>query len=985
MDAAPGADEFYHRAVQMYGSGNYAGAVDQMARYLELAPGQPVQSGAARERAGLLILRAGLQRGEWEQVRRGADIFVQESAGSPLLPLARLLKAEACFHASDYREAVQIYSTLPLETFAPLDSAQGRYHYGVALTELGLFREARSEFAALTGDSLWVGRTQFYLGYIDYVEGEYAKALRRFNALAPEVAHEQGATFFIAQILFAQRQYSKVLDSKEAMLEAARRLERGNHDHEAEAQRLIGESAYALSDKAQARTALESHAKLHPQGGRASARYLLGIMAYDEADYSKAADWLQPVADEEDAIGQSSNLYLGQVAARRGDNTSAAIYFDRAAHQPYDSKVAETSLYNYAAAVAGGGRVPFGRASTLLEEFGARYPDSKYAPAVDEYLALGYFAEKRYLKALNKLEKIKAPSAQVKTLMRQALYELGAGELSASQPAQAEHYLRRGAEYGGTDETALATRLWLAEALSAQGKYADAAKEYRRFLDAAPRNDTNRAQALYDMGYALYNSGDFNACRTAMQDAVKVKGAGALPANLRSDALLRAADCDNYLGNVKAALASYRQAATEQGSTGPDYAALQAACMEGLLGHPEAKKTGLQAMFARWPESAWAGQALYELVSVQIDTDDIPAALTTLNRLEEAAPNSRLLREATLDVASAYYVQGQEDKSVELLKHIVRTWPTSSQALTASGKLQDHYSRNGLLSTYMAFIDSVPGAPRPEASQMDYLSYVNAVSALDTNPTGTAPLEAYLRDYPQGRYRPDIMYALAGIYRDTRNSDSALSMLQQLLDSYSHSDAATGALCMKAEILQARGDNRQAGQAYLDLLARGDSSYLADAYRGLAFTASDPDKALEYVDKYLSLNAQNEQEISQGNKLKADLLQRAGRTAEAIELLKTMAGDTYTASGGEAAVTLARLYMQQGNNAEAIKLMTAFTDGGCSDLDTLARGYVTMADAFAASGDKRRALLYLESLSENYPGDNPEILSLISNGLKQYK
>lgn len=985
MDAAPGADEFYHRAVQMYGSGNYAGAIDQMGRYLELAPGQPVQGVRARECAGLLILRAGLQRGEWEQVRREADIFAHENAGSPLLPLALWLKAEACFHASDYREAVRIFRTLPLGTFDPPDSAQGRYHYGVALTELGLFREARSELAALAGDGVWGGKAMFHLGYLDYVEGDYAKALSRFTALNPEVAHEQGAAFFVSQILFAHGQYSKVLESKDELLEAAPRLERGGRDHEAEAQRLIGESAYAVGDKSQALTALERHAKLHAAGGRASARYLLGVMAYDGADYSKAADWLQPVADVEDAIGQSANLYLGQVAARRGDHTSAAIYFDRASHQPYDGKVAETALYNYAAAVAGGGRVPFGQASTLLEEFGARYPDSKYAPAVDEYLALGYFAEKRYLEALNKLEKIKVPSAQAKTLMLQTLYELGAGELAASRPAQAERYLRRGAEYGGTDQTALATRLWLAEALSAQGKHADAAKAYRQYLDSAPRNDTNRAQALYDMGYALYNSGDFKACRTAMQDAVKIKGAGALPANLRSDALLRVADCDNYMGNVKAALASYRQAAAEDGGARPDYAALQAACMEGLLGRPDAKKAGLQAMLAKWPGSAWAGQALYELVSVQIDTDDIPAALATLKRLEAAAPDSHLLREASLDVASAYYVQGQEEKSVELLKQIVRSWPTSSQALTASGKLQDHYSRNGLLAGYMAFIDSVPGAPRPEASQLDYLSYVNAVSALDTDPTSTEPLEAYLRDYPRGQYRPDVMYALAGIYRDTRNSESALAMLQQLLDSYSHSDAATGALCMKAGILQARGEKQLAEQAYIELLARGDNNYLADAYHGLALTAADPDKALEYVDKYLSLNVHDEQEASQGKRLKADLLQRAGRTAEAISLLKAMTGDTYTASGGGAAVALARLYMQQGNNAEAARLMTSFTDGGCSDLDTLAMGYVTLADAFAASGDKRRAVLYLESLSENYPGDNPEILSLISNGLKQYK
>ena len=38
---------------------------------------------------------------------------------------------------------------------------------------------------------------------------------------------------------------------------------------------------------------------------------------------------------------------------------------------------------------------------------------------------------------------------------------------------------------------------------------------------------------------------------------------GALAGSLRSDARLRMADCDNYMGNVKAALAAYQEAAAD--------------------------------------------------------------------------------------------------------------------------------------------------------------------------------------------------------------------------------------------------------------------------------------------------------------------------------------------------------------------------------------------------------------------------------------
>lgn len=154
------------------------------------------------------------------------------------------------------------------------------------------------------------------------------------------------------------------------------------------------------------------------------------------------------------------------------------------------------------------------------------------------------------------------------------------------------------------------------------------------------------------MGYALYQTGDYKGCRKALEDALKVSGAGALPGSLRADARLRMADCDNYLGNVKAALAAYQEAASDTEGGSPDYAALQAACMKGILGDEAGKKLALEAMMQKWPSSPWSQQALYELSQACLATGDFKGAEQAQERLEKLAPGSQMLRESKLQTAA---------------------------------------------------------------------------------------------------------------------------------------------------------------------------------------------------------------------------------------------------------------------------------------------------------------------------------------------
>ena len=65
--------------------------------------------------------------------------------------------------------------------------------------------------------------------------------------------------------------------------------------------------------------------------------------------------------------------------------------------------------------------------------------------------------------------------------------------------------------------------------------------------------------------------------------------------------------------------------------------------------------------------------------------------------------------------------------------------------------------------------------------------------------------------------------------------------------------------------------------------------------------------------------------------------------------------------------------------------MTEFTDAGSPHEYWLARGYIVLADALAARSSKAAAREYLESLKENYPGTESDIIRMIDSRLNKLK
>lgn len=976
-------DGYYSRAVDMMRHADYAGAIDQLRHAIEsdnpLWKGAVADNGSDMRRYAIaMLLRAAYERGDETLFATYYKPFLAEYNGTPEALEARLLHADFLFFKGDYPGAVEAYSNLDIDALDPANAALYRYRLALSLVRTGYFAEASDIFTLLRGNSGYSAASRFYLAYIDYVKGDLKGARRGFEEVPPAMARELGADYYIAQIDFQEGDFRGVTQRVPGLLASAR------GEWQPELNRILGESYYNLGDPTKAEPYLRRYVDTEKQP-QFSALYDLGVICYDNGAYDDARRYFSMLTGETDAIAQSAYLYLGQLAAREKDYSAAAMAFKSAYDLNRDSKVTETALYNYAVATMNGGQVPFGSSSKMLETFVKRYPDSPYSAAIDEYLATACFNDKDYAGALSHIERLRRPTKENLKSKQKILFQLGVQAMSMKQYGEAAGYMKRAVGMAAEADKSLATQasLWEGDALYAMGDYAAATKAYTRFVKESDKKTSNRSLGLYNLGYSLYQEKKFSEARRRFSEALSASPA--LESRVAADCKLRIADCDYYAGNVNAAMSAYASLASETDSPDADYAAFQHANMMGASGKNDVKIKELETMLKRWPESSWAADARLELIHALCATGNVTRAADEAAELLKDMPAAPQTRKAALAVANSWMEKDNYSKATDAYKDLVRRWPSSTEATTAVNALKTIYTDEGDLQGYLSFLDSVPGAPRPDASEMEEITFEAALNKVHRNGSDLSPLTEYLAKYPNGTNSARALFMIADIYNESGNYAESLKYLDQLLTSRPDSESVPAALMLKATILEKTSTPEASAAVWKQLLAKGGSLYTPEAYAGLMRTAETPAKKLEYADRLLDISGTDADMIANATLAKGEALIALGRYAEADSVLRSLAATPQTEQGAHAAVLLGESLLARGEAAQAEKHLQQFIDSDTSQFYWLARGYIALADTYHARGDNYKAKEYLRALKSNYPGKEADISKMIDTRLSEWK
>ncbi|MDE7407806.1 MAG: tetratricopeptide repeat protein, partial [Muribaculaceae bacterium] len=496
-------------------------------------------------------------------------------AQSPMLPYARLLIGSDYFYKGDYKQT--------LVAFAKLDSlsldvrTRQDLDYRKALSQLvtGDYASAEPALERLKSSDAYGKAARFYLAYAAYASKDYDKALLLMDDVDKTVLPGSMADYYLAQIYYARRDFAKALDVAQPLTDAGRDV---RPEFMLEACRVTGESMFELGRDEEAGKYLQRYVAgcANPLP---STRYVLGVIDYRGAHYADALTQLRPVADEENAIGQSANLLIGQCYVKDGDTRSALLAFRKASDMEFDSSVAETALYNYAVTSLQGAREPFGSTVNIFHDFISRYPRSSYAPKVEEYLISGYITDNDYDSALKSINGISNPSKDVLAAKQRVLFVMGTRKYSSGDYKGALSYFDQAAKLASYNSSiAIENTLWRGECLYRLGDYVKAEQAFRTYMSKAPKSALNHTQAAYDLGYALYSRKKYADARTQFQKVISDRKTDAA---MKADAHNRVADTYYYTSDFSKAATHYDEAYRLNPSAG-DYALYRHALMNWL-------------------------------------------------------------------------------------------------------------------------------------------------------------------------------------------------------------------------------------------------------------------------------------------------------------------------------------------------------------------------------------------------------------------
>lgn len=1007
----PLAPGYIYRASHMLSTGNPLGALDQTTASeddLEFLSSDQKAQWLADEGCALF------ERGDAACI----DVLnrlATEYPTSPKATQAILTLGDWYWYHADWHEAIAQYAKVDINALSTKQRPLYSYRKALAYLRCGLPESASPLIASIASTPGYERAAKFYAAYIHYLNKDYDTAYRMMEEVASndlssttnnkledtEVKEQKtsrgrrGTTtsrpnlvrpqkqyvsdgieplYYMAQIEYLRGQYDDVIDHANTIM-AKNPVE----ELLPELHRIAGLSYFKNGNYEMARPHLEEFVETveYPND---DAVYALGALQYADGELSKAEKHFRTLTARNNDLAQGAYLYLGQIAEQTGDMNAAAMAFDKAANMAYDSNVAETALYNHVVALTKGGNAPFASNIVKLEDFLTRYPDSRYASDVQESLASAYFYEHDYVKALASINKVRNPSAATLATKQKILYKLGTSEITTGALRQAINHLGEAADMKSTDP-ALAdeARLWLGEALYASGDYKAAASSYSVALRGSLSAE-NRISARYGLAYSQFKMKDWSEARKNFAEIAENRSA---PASMKGDAMLRAADCLLYIGEYQKAADLFLRASRE-GVGDSDYATFRHAVVVGVTEGTDSKMKKLNAFLKERPESKWTSEVLLEAGNTMAALDMPDKAAPYFERLTREYPKDNKSRTGAVALALAYMKQAETDKAKAAYMEIIKMWPTSEEASLANEDMRRITAADGSLKEYARFLESIPGAPRIDPDEMDAITFEAAETAYAANQRNTTLLEQYIKDFPDGRYLANALMDLAEAADNEGDASKTLIYLDRLLTMRGDSPQVPAALFLRADLLEDAGDKKKALANYLDLEIRGGAEFAPDAIAGVMRTTDNAEQRIDYARRLLSMGGVSAEDAEDARFYEASGLLHSSQSNAGEEALKNLAASPNTLSGAKAAVELGDWYIRQGDIKNALSTLEAFTDAGSVHAYWLARGFISLADAYHADGNDYLATEYLKSLRENYPGEETDISEAIEVRLKEY-
>lgn len=889
--------------------------------------------------------------------------FLDDYPAHPNTNSARLELAKYYFDNRNFDAALNHLQDINSNALSDEQLLEYNMSMGYAYFVKKQFQEAERHLQPVaSGFSANRSEAIYYLALSQYFQQNYTQAFQNFSTIEDEPRYAKEIRFYKARILFEQEKYQEVIDFVET--------ENISVENPALSQ-IIGQSYFNLEQYEQALPYLESYSQ-NTDAQSPEAQYQLAYTQYQLEQYSKAVKNFEKLNIVEDEIGQYALYALAESYLKINEKEKAKNAFARAAKMNYNQQIQENARYNEAKLSYELGRN--NEAINLVKNFIDDYPQSKYRGEADEILVDLFLTSNNYKDALAVLNSIQNRSEKMDEAYQKVSYFRAVELYNNGELSQAKPLLDQVIEYPIDRRYEALANYWLGEMAYEYSRY-PLSIDYLEKFQQSPVNKPEEylSQANYTIGYANYKQKQYN---TAANYFTKVSSSS----RFKNDADLRAGDSYFAQRNYTSAL-KYYQSVAERNTTESDYANFQIAILNGLQGQTNTKLRKLRELYTQNSQSPYADDALFEFGRVFVTQENYPQAEESFLKLIADYPESEQVVNAYNQLGLINYNRQKYREAINYYDKIVREFPQSQEAGTALATIQEIYIEMGQPNEYFAYLETVEGVSI-DASEQEQIIYQSAENQFQNGNCERAVegFTDYLNKYPRSLYSSN-----AHFYRGECNNQNGRAEIA-IEDYRAVAEMKDNKFTERSLIRLARYHYQSSQfeqsieyyQRVLELQSNSTSIYqqeimisLMQAYNKL----NNRSRAATYAERVLQMNEVQPAIITEAEFTLAYQQYELGNSSVAQQGFEKIAGKTTNRFGAEARYLLARILHENNQHQQSIEACYRVADETPSEDDWVARSFILIADNYEALGELFQAKATLDSVIENYTGNNAEIIS----------
>jgi TolA-binding protein len=899
-------------------------------------------------------------------------MFIYSHPGSSRINDARLELGDYFYQNKNYRKAVIYYESVNRQELKSDKLAEYFFRLGYSLYIKGDQSRALLMFSEIKDiDTEYTPPAIYYFSQIAYEQKMYQTAVEGFKRLKDDETFGGVVPFYIAQLLYLQKDYDGILSMAPDLLKSAGKA------RAVELYRFIGDAYYNKENYKEALPYLEKYST----GAKASARedkYQLGYCYYKTGEIDKAIKILLEVGARSDVLIQNILNILGDCYMQKGDKARSRLAFGQASQLDYDKRIKEESLYNYAKLTYETAYSPFGEAIAAFQEYIDLYPGSKRIQEVYDYLVSTFMQIKNYKAALSALDKIGNKESRLEEAYQKVAFFRGLELFQNLQVEAAINMFDKSLKYEKYNMQIRARAVyWRGEANYRLGHYSEAKNDYQLFTGLPGSTLLSEYNLVrYNLGYAFFNLKDY----TSALNYFKTFEAGVT--NVRpevlADARNRIADC--YFGATSYPLAiSYYDKVIEYGTLDADYAMFQKGFSLGLINDGKGKIDVLTTLTIKYSSSTFVPNAIFERGRAYLVLEDFKRGESDFNSIILNYPASPFVPRSIVQLGLLYYNLGENEKAISQFKKVIENYKSSPEARDAMTGLRNTYVDINDVETYFSYIKTLGGYGDINAAQKDSLLYTSGENLFMTAKfdKATEVLKSYLNEFPNGSFRQNAQYYLAECLKSTGNIDEALKLYEKV-SAEPNNQFLEQSLIAASSILYDKEEYSEA-LGYYEKLEKASSNDVNNliALKGQlksAYQAGDAQKTIVASGKIINLVNVPEELVREATFMSAKANYSLNNFDNALRDFRKVATEVISIEGAESKYRVAELLYKKDKSAESEKTISEFIDQKSPHQYWMARMFLLLADISIKKGDSLQARATLQSLKDYYSVDNDGIL-----------